>query len=144
MTTRRILPPVNHSVQLIDAEWCLCAPVKHTNIGSDNGLSYGRRQAFIWTIARILLIGPLGINFREILIEMYTFSFSKMHSKMSSGKWQPFYLGRNVLICTIVDDIIPTKCKVQWTYLIHADCHVYNRGYSYLSIFICYCLNHLH
>ena len=33
-----------------------------TSIGSENGLSPGRRQAFIWTNAGILLIGPLGTN----------------------------------------------------------------------------------
>ena len=33
---------------------------KLTIIGSDNGLSPGRRQAIIWTNAGILLIGPLG------------------------------------------------------------------------------------
>ena len=59
-------------------------------IGSDNGLSPGRRQTIIWTNAGILLIWPLGTNFSEILIEMYTFSFKKMHLKMSSGKWRPF------------------------------------------------------
>ena len=37
-------------------------------IGSDNGLSPGRRQAIIWTNAGISLIGPLGTNFSEILI----------------------------------------------------------------------------
>ena len=36
--------------------------------GPDNGLSPGRRQAIIWTNAGILLIGPLRINFNEILI----------------------------------------------------------------------------
>ena len=40
--------------------------VKLTIIGSDNGLSPGRRQAIIWTNAGILLIGPLGTNFSEI------------------------------------------------------------------------------
>ena len=35
-------------------------------IGSDNGLSPGRRQAILWTNAGILLIGPVGINFSEI------------------------------------------------------------------------------
>ena len=35
-----------------------------TIIGSDNGLSPGRRQAIIWTNAGILLIGPLGTNFQ--------------------------------------------------------------------------------
>ena len=67
--------------------------VKQTIIGSDNGLSPGRRQAIIWTNAGILLIGPLGTNFSEILIGIQTFSFLKM----SSAKWPPFCLGLNVL-----------------------------------------------
>ena len=50
-----------------------------TIIGSDNGLSPCRRQAIIWTNAGILLIGPLGTNFNEILIKIHTFSFKKMH-----------------------------------------------------------------
>ena len=70
---------------------------KLTIIGSDNGLSPGRRQAIIWTCAGILLIGPLGTSLGEILIEIYTFSFTKMLLKMSSGKWQPSCLGPNVL-----------------------------------------------
>ena len=47
---------------------------KLTIIGSDNGLSPGRRQAIIWTNAGILLIRPLGTNFSEISIEIQTFS----------------------------------------------------------------------
>ena len=70
---------------------------KLTIIGSDNGLSPGQRQAIIWTNAGILLIGPLGSNFREILIEIQTFSFKKMYLKMSSAKWRPFCLRLNVL-----------------------------------------------
>ena len=66
-------------------------------IGSDNGLSPGRRQAIIWTIAGIWLIRPLGTIFSEILIEIHKFSFTKMHLKMSSGKWRPSCLGLNVL-----------------------------------------------
>ena len=68
-----------------------------TIIGSDNGLSPGRRQAIIWTNAGILLIRPLEINFNEILIEIHTISFKKIHLKMSSGKWRTFCLGLNVL-----------------------------------------------
>ena len=71
--------------------------VKLTIIGSDNGLSPGRRQAIIWTNAGILLIGPLGTNFSEILIEIHIFSFKKMHLKMSSAKWRLFGLGLNEL-----------------------------------------------
>ena len=66
-------------------------------IGSDNGLSPGRRQAIIWTNAGMLLIGPLGTNFSEILIEILTFSFKKMRLKVSPAKWRPFCLGLNVL-----------------------------------------------
>ena len=70
---------------------------KLTNIGSDYGLSPGRRQAITWTNAGILLIGPLGTNFSEILIGIQTFLFKKMHLKMSSAKWGPFCLGLNEL-----------------------------------------------
>ena len=74
---------------------------KITTIGSDNGLSPGRRQAIIWTNAGILLIGPLRTNFSEILIEIDIFSFKKMHLKLSSAKRRPFVsaltcLGLNV------------------------------------------------
>ena len=71
--------------------------IKLTIIGSDNGLSPGRRQAIIWTNAGILLIRPLGTNFSEILIEIHTFSFKKMHLKLSSAKLRPFCLGLDVL-----------------------------------------------
>ena len=69
-----------------------------TTTGSDNGLSSGRRQTIIWTNAGTLLIGPLGTNFSEILIEIQTFSFKKTHFKMLSVKWRPFCLGLNLLI----------------------------------------------
>ena len=61
-------------------------------------LSPGRCHAIIWTNAGILLIGPLGTNFSEILNEIDTFSFKKMDLKMSSAKWHPFCLGLNVLM----------------------------------------------
>ena len=67
-------------------------------IGSDNGFSPGRCQAIIWTNAGILLIGPLGTNFSEISIGIQIFSFKKVHLKLSSAKWRPFFLGLNVLI----------------------------------------------
>ena len=65
-------------------------------IGSDNGLSPGRRQAIIWTNAGILLIGPFGTNFSEISIEIHTFPFKKMHLNMSA-KWRLFRLGLDEL-----------------------------------------------
>ena len=78
---------------------------KLTIIDSDNGLSPDRRQAIIWTSAGILLTGPLGIDFSEILIEIQTFSFKKRHSKMSSAKWRVLRLGLNVL------NFILAKCS---------------------------------
>ena len=66
-------------------------------IGSDNGLSPGRRQAIIWTSAGILLIGPMGTNFIEILIEIYISLFKKTHLKMSSAKCRASCPGLNVL-----------------------------------------------
>ena len=47
-------------------------------IGSDNGLSPGRRQAIIWNNAGILLIGTLGTNSSEILNEIHPFSLKKI------------------------------------------------------------------
>ena len=73
-------------------------------IGSDNGLSPGRRQAIIWTNAGILLIGPLGTNFREILIEIQTFSLKKTRFQMPSAKCCSFRFGLNVL----------RKCVWKW------------------------------
>ena len=78
---------------------------KLTIIGSDNDLSPGRRQAIIWTNAGILLIGSLGTNFSEILIEIQTISFRKMHLKMSSAKWRPFCLGFNELSTNHYSDV---------------------------------------
>ena len=68
-----------------------------TSIGSDNGLSPGRRQAIIKNNAGILLIRPLGTNFSEFFVEILIFSFKKMRLKVSSAKRRPFCLGLNEL-----------------------------------------------
>ena len=90
---------------------------KTTIIGSDNGLSPGRRQAIIWTNVGILLIGTLGTNFSEMLIECHSFSFKIMHMKMSSGKWPPSCLGLNVLnlslLCCVQYRVISSRDKSQ-------------------------------
>ena len=85
---------------------------KQTTIGSDNGLSPGRRQAIIWTNAGILLIGPMGTTFSEILIEIHAFSFKKMCLKISSWKWRPCCLGLNVLISDDFLSVVPLGTKV--------------------------------
>ena len=82
----------------IEAEWCIYIYIsKLIIIGSDNGLSPNRHQAIIRTNAGILLIERLGTNFSGILIKMHTFSFKKMHLKISSGKFQPLCLSLSVL-----------------------------------------------
>ena len=80
------------SLRPSDAKWVGNLAI----IGSDNGLSPARRQAIIWTNARILLIAPLGTNFSNISIEFHTFPFKKILLNMSA-KWLPFCLGLNVL-----------------------------------------------
>ena len=102
-------PPVNQSLTHWGRVTHICVG-NLTIIGSDNGLLPGRRQAITWTNVGILLIGPLGTNFSEMLIEIHKFSFKKIHLKMSSGKWRPFCLGLNVLnmagrICECTDSI---------------------------------------
>ena len=100
-----------HHSALTHWSWVMLICVsKLTIIGSDNGLPPGRCQAIIWTNAGILLIGPLGTNFSEILIKIHTFSFTKMHLKMSSGKWRPFCLGINVLS---PQNVMPC-CSISW------------------------------
>ena len=84
-------------------------------IGSDNGLSPARHQPIIWTNAGIFLIGTLGTNFSEIWIGIQTFSFTKLHLKMSSAKWRPFCFGLNVLSADTLE------CHIQWyaTFSLH-------------------------
>ena len=87
---------------------------KLTIIGSDNGLPPGRRQAIIRNNTGILLIGPIGTNLCEILIEIHTFSFKKIHLKISSGKWRPFCLGGDEFIRGLMQqhDDVMTKGPV--------------------------------
>ena len=101
---------------------------KLTIIGSDNGLSPLRRQAIIWTYAKILLIGPLGTNFSEILIKILTFSFNKMHSKMSSilSRPQCVFLRAISLMTSfqnnihdLVEDCVAEAMEIQKPFLSH-------------------------
>ena len=61
-----------------------------TIIGSDNGLSPGRRQAIIWSNAGILLIGLVGTNPSQIVIGMQAFSFKKCTWKCLLRNGAPF------------------------------------------------------
>ena len=77
--------------------WGRVKSVNKTIMDSDNGLSPGRRQVIIWTNAGILLIGPLGTNFSEILIEIQTFSLTKIRLEISSANCRQFCIGLNML-----------------------------------------------
>ena len=91
---------------------------KLTITGSDNGLTPGRRQAIIWTNAGMLLIGPLGTNFGEILIEIYKFSLKKMHLKMSSRKLAAI-LSRPQFVNSLAFRDVATILKVQFSNSVH-------------------------
>ena len=89
---------------------------KLTIIGSDNGLSPGRRQAIIWNNAGLLLIQPLGTNVSEISIGIQPFSFKKMHLNMSA-KWRPFCLGLNVLMKYLQSCKTASLITSQWRHM---------------------------
>ena len=74
--------------------------VKYGIIGSDNGLLPSWHQAIIWSIAGILLIVPLGINFSEISNEIHRFSFKKM--------------GWNDLTLILVLHLNQSDCSLIW------------------------------
>ena len=115
LTNPWLLPGLEFS-WLFPDRWTPC------DTSSDKGLSPGRHLAIIWTNAGMLLIGPLGANFREIFIKMHTFSFKKMHLKMPPREWRPFCLGLNVLtgmwwycithIYLNLNEILSTKPKI--------------------------------
>ena len=73
---------------------CVC---DLTTIGSNNGLSPGRRLAIIWTIVWLLLVEPLRANFSEVVIEIHTFPLKKIQLEISSVKWHLFRTCLNVL-----------------------------------------------
>ena len=79
-----------------------------TIIASHNGLPPGRRQAIIWTNARLLSIGTLRTYYSEILIKIQQLWLTKIHLKMSSAKRRLYYLGPNVLRCRYLASL-PSK-----------------------------------
>ena len=88
-------------------------------IDSDNELSPRPWHAIIWTNAGILIIRPVGTKFIEHLVEMHTFSFKKIHLKISPAKWRPFCLGLNVSmilrLTLLVHVLPPTRSRASST-----------------------------
>ena len=86
------------------------------------------------TSTGILLTEPLGTNFSEILIEIYTFSFKKIHLKMSSGKWQPFCLGLYMIILGICCEILWGFFRIDFLLRSHSDVNRLNLVCVFLHI----------
>ena len=63
-------------------------------IGSDDGLSPGRRLTIIWTNDDMWLIGPLESNFNDIFVEIYKFSFQNVVWKMATILSRPQRVNR--------------------------------------------------
>ena len=85
-------------------------------IGSDNGLSPGRRHIIAWTID-----GILQWNLKKIKKKMYLI--------MPSGNWRPFCLGLNVL----------TQLDVNWSvvYGLHRKWYLYCSQYQEVFTELC-------
>ena len=83
------------AVAPIEAEWCIYASVRLTNIDSDNGLAPTRRQAIMSDPE--LPHCQLDPNFNYFFFAVQKFSLKKFQLKISSAKWRPFCLGLNVL-----------------------------------------------
>ena len=66
-------------------------------IGSDNGLSPGRRQAIISTNAGVFFYLTLRDKLQWNINGNWCIFIREMYSKMSSVKYRPSYLGLNVL-----------------------------------------------
>ena len=60
---------------------------KLTIIGSDNGLSPGRRQTIIWTNDGILMIGPLWTNIGEIIFIQENWFESVVYETAANLSW---------------------------------------------------------
>ena len=107
-----------------------------TIIGSDNGLSPGRRHDVIWTNGGNLLIGPtIETKFSEILSGIQAFSNKKMQLKMSSGKWRTSCLGLSVLRVLIKCTQISTdESACSWNILNIRSIHT---GAVYVTYLLC-------
>ena len=71
-----------------------------THICINELTKHGQCQAIIWTSVGIFLIGPFGTN-GEILIEIYTLSFNKIHWKMVAILSQPQCVNGWVMGCLL-------------------------------------------
>ena len=88
-------------------------------IVSVNGLSPTRHRAITRANAALSSIGPLGTQFNEILLEIRSFSFKKIHLKWLSAKCRPVCFGLNVFSGnsrTFVNDSSQSNSGITWNY----------------------------
>ena len=86
-----------YAILIIEVGWRVYASANYVINGSDNGLSHVKHQAIIWTYDGLSLIRPLWIYFGEIWIKVQHFLYKNVDLIMSSAKWQPFCISRNML-----------------------------------------------
>ena len=107
---------------------------KLTNLGSDNALSPGRRQAMIWTNTGISIIGPLEKIFSEILIEIITSSYNASENvdcKMASISSRPQWV--NILKTVLPLAYLGESFILKILYSV-SGCHVYLYLYRFSFI----------
>ena len=84
-----------------------------------------------WYRYCILSVGPLGINFSEISMEIQTFSFKKMRLKVSSAKWWPFCFSLDVLKYSLFSW---KQCPWMWKGILQ-----FQLGHDHMCL-LCQCL----
>ena len=85
--------------------------VNWASICSDNGSSPDRFWTITWANAAVLLIGPSGIAFSEIWIEIQQFSSNEINLNMSYVKCCPSCLGSLCLLSSVMvsHSLMPQK-----------------------------------
>ena len=103
--------PVNGVIQnvtalfVFEAEWRIYVLMTWCIIGSDTGLSHVGSQVMIWTTVSTLLIGRVS----GIWVKMQQFSSTKMHLKITPGKWQ--FMGVLIYWCTCLYTWLRVSCE---------------------------------
>ena len=118
-------------IQLIGTDWRI--HVSKLITGSDNGSSPGRRQAIIWTNVEYFS-WTLRNKMQWNLIEIPTFSFTKMHLKISSGRSAILPRPQSVKHILIFKNIVIDKCIgiSLWNY--HVDYMLFEFGWVEISL----------
>ena len=119
------------------------ASVNWVSISSGNGLAPNRRQAIALTNADLLSIALMGTNFSKIRMGILSFSFRKMHLKLSfaimaailfKGRWVNISSAGPVSMAHILGNHCACRCLGT---LQHQTINSHNTDYKVRHIF-CY------